>query len=212
MVGLSVGADDYITKPFSPREVIARVGTVLRRAAPAVDPAAAQDGVLHFPELEIDPGRREVRRHGHVWSSPPWISTFSPPWRAIRVGSSLVPSCSNGSGATTSMATRGWLTCIFAAFAANSGTTLHRRPSLARCEASATSSCRRRLRRNDPDGESARRTYRAFPSARHPGGRGHHLRHRAHACTATVRRSPPPQRRRHGSGRAGRPDAAGVLR
>jgi DNA-binding response OmpR family regulator len=61
LVGLSVGADDYITKPFSPREVVARVNTVLRRTQ---RPATAQgpiDPVLRFSgELSIDPDRREV--------------------------------------------------------------------------------------------------------------------------------------------------------
>lgn len=55
LVGLSVGADDYITKPFSPREVIARVRTVLRRARPKTS-----DGVLRFLDLTVDPARREV--------------------------------------------------------------------------------------------------------------------------------------------------------
>ena len=65
LVGLSVGADDYVTKPFRPREVVARVGTVLRRARPA-DPAAGaeQEPVLRFPGLSIDPGRREVVTDG----------------------------------------------------------------------------------------------------------------------------------------------------
>lgn len=61
LVGLSVGADDYITKPFSPREVVARVNTVLRRTQ---RPAAAEgpvDPVLRFRGgLSIDPDRREV--------------------------------------------------------------------------------------------------------------------------------------------------------
>lgn len=59
LVGLSVGADDYVTKPFSPREVVARVRTVLRRARPP-----ASDGVLRFPGLTVDPARREVAVDG----------------------------------------------------------------------------------------------------------------------------------------------------
>ena len=65
LVGLSVGADDYITKPFSPREVVARVKTVLRRAHP-VDAAggppapAEDDGVLRLTGLSIDEHRREI--------------------------------------------------------------------------------------------------------------------------------------------------------
>jgi len=63
VVGLKLGADDYVTKPFSPREVIARVRAVLRRAAPKPTPAG---GVLRFDGLEIDGSRREVRRGDEV--------------------------------------------------------------------------------------------------------------------------------------------------
>jgi two-component system, OmpR family, response regulator len=63
VVGLELGADDYLPKPFEPRELVARVQTVLRRrvATPAPDP-----GVLLFEGLSIDPARREVRRQGEV--------------------------------------------------------------------------------------------------------------------------------------------------
>jgi two-component system, OmpR family, response regulator ResD len=60
VVGLELGADDYVTKPFSPREVVARVRAVLRRA---VDRTSDSD-VLTFDALSIDVRRREVRRHG----------------------------------------------------------------------------------------------------------------------------------------------------
>ena len=57
IVGLSTGADDYITKPCSPRELVARVRAMLRRPrAPAAEPAARR----RFGELEIDPAAREV--------------------------------------------------------------------------------------------------------------------------------------------------------
>jgi DNA-binding response OmpR family regulator len=54
VVGLDLGADDYVTKPFSPREVIARVRAVLRRT----DPSATTPSMLTFGELQIDRGRR----------------------------------------------------------------------------------------------------------------------------------------------------------
>ncbi len=60
IVGLELGADDYVTKPFSPRELAARVRTVLRRAAPPV----VTDERLAFEGLELDAGTREVRKQG----------------------------------------------------------------------------------------------------------------------------------------------------
>ena len=65
LVGLSVGADDYLTKPFSPRELVARVGVLLRR--PRRDPGtAAADGAPRvFGDLEIDVPGREVSLGGN---------------------------------------------------------------------------------------------------------------------------------------------------
>jgi DNA-binding response OmpR family regulator len=60
IVGLELGADDYVTKPFSPRELAARVRTVLRRAAPPV----LTDPRLSIGDLEIDAGAREVTKAG----------------------------------------------------------------------------------------------------------------------------------------------------
>jgi DNA-binding response OmpR family regulator len=60
IVGLDLGADDYVTKPFSPRELTARVRTVLRRARDSA-PVAAR---LVFDNLELDAAAREVRRGG----------------------------------------------------------------------------------------------------------------------------------------------------
>src|SRR5437763_17179165 len=61
IVGLSVGADDYLTKPFSPRELVARVKAILRRSRHGV-PLAPDFTTLAFKGLTIDPDRREVWR------------------------------------------------------------------------------------------------------------------------------------------------------
>ena len=63
IVGLSLGADDYVTKPFSPRELAARVAAVLRRVdEPAV--ANTDEKPLDFDGLAIDPSKREVMARG----------------------------------------------------------------------------------------------------------------------------------------------------
>jgi len=59
IVGLSVGADDYVTKPFSPRELVARVKAALRRLKTGAG-ADVENSVLSFKYIRIDPGARTV--------------------------------------------------------------------------------------------------------------------------------------------------------
>lgn len=60
IVGLELGADDYLGKPFNPRELVARIKAVLRRAAPAVPQAGEVPQVINIGNTTIDPARREV--------------------------------------------------------------------------------------------------------------------------------------------------------
>jgi two-component system, OmpR family, alkaline phosphatase synthesis response regulator PhoP len=62
LIGLSVGADDYLTKPFSPREMVARVKAILRRSRKKAEDANGPTprSSLHFDSLTIDPERHEV--------------------------------------------------------------------------------------------------------------------------------------------------------
>jgi two-component system response regulator RegX3 len=61
VIGLELGADDYVVKPFSAREVTARIRAVLRRAESA---APVGGGAIEIGEIRLDPAKREVRRDG----------------------------------------------------------------------------------------------------------------------------------------------------
>lgn len=69
IVGLEIGADDYLPKPFEPRELLARIRALLRRpplAGGRADAIRSESDILRFGSLDIDRGAREVRLHGKV--------------------------------------------------------------------------------------------------------------------------------------------------
>ncbi len=66
IVGLELGADDYVSKPFSPRELTARIKAVLRRAGGAVATAGEQPTTLRAGALEVDTVAHEARRDGQL--------------------------------------------------------------------------------------------------------------------------------------------------
>jgi len=66
IVGLEMGADDYLPKPFNPRELVARIHAVLRRKPRGGPPGApgAEDGAHRFGPFEFNPGTRELKKDG----------------------------------------------------------------------------------------------------------------------------------------------------
>ena len=68
IVGLEMGADDYLPKPFNPRELVARINAVLRRRPPAPPPGApsVDEAIVHFGSLTLDLATRALARNGEA--------------------------------------------------------------------------------------------------------------------------------------------------
>jgi two-component system response regulator CpxR len=62
IVGLEIGADDYLPKPFNPRELVARINAVLRRARPDEQAETSESGTISVGDIEMETGTRVVRR------------------------------------------------------------------------------------------------------------------------------------------------------
>ncbi|MBR5546193.1 MAG: response regulator transcription factor [Clostridia bacterium] len=71
VLGLELGADDYVTKPFETKELVARVKAVLRRAPAAEEKQTENDDTLRFPQLTISLARYEVTYEGRELEMPP---------------------------------------------------------------------------------------------------------------------------------------------
>ncbi len=102
VVGFELGADDYVIKPFSPREVVARVRAILRRSGMRYEPAPT---VMRFGRLEIDEAAREARVDGNDVGLKPREYALLVMLASNRASHYLATSCSSACGASTSTAT-----------------------------------------------------------------------------------------------------------
>ena len=71
IVGLEIGADDYLTKPFSMRELLVRVRAILRRTRMTVSESTVDETILRIKDLEIDPARHRVLLRGTLLELTP---------------------------------------------------------------------------------------------------------------------------------------------
>ena len=101
IIGLELGADDYLIKPFSPRELVARVRALFRRTHIADEP---QVEVLDFGDLVIDISGHKILVENKKLTSPLPSSSCSPPWLVIPVACITAWSLSRRFWATTSRA------------------------------------------------------------------------------------------------------------
>jgi len=110
--GLDAGADDYLTKPFSTNELLARIRAVLRRKAPE-----ALDSVVVIAGLSLDPGTRRVSREGSEVKLGPTEFRLLHFFMSHPERCTAVRNCSTGSGATMSSSRSAPSTCMSSACA-----------------------------------------------------------------------------------------------
>ena len=124
VLGLELGADDYITKPFSIREFRSRVRALLRRAAAPRPGERRDDEVIEQGELRIDVPRRTVEvRGGEVAAHVRRVRAPARARRLHRAASSRVASCSSGCAAAPTTASRARSTSTSGTCARRSSTT-----------------------------------------------------------------------------------------
>ena len=136
VLGLELGADDYMTKPFEGKELLARVKAVLRRSAPASN----EKDTLSFPGLTVSLEKYEVYYQGKPVEMPPRSWRCCTSWPRIKTACSPASSCSSRCGALISSATAARWTCISSACAKSCPTASNTAGRSARCGASAINS------------------------------------------------------------------------
>ena len=112
VTGLDAGADDYLTKPFSPTELMARIRAVLRRKSPE-----ALDSPVEVGPLRLDPATHRVSGHGQEVKMGRRSSSCSTSSSAIPSESTAERSCSTRSGAITSSSRNEPSMCMSSGFA-----------------------------------------------------------------------------------------------
>jgi len=140
IVGLELGADDYLPKPFNPRELLARLRAILRRRTAGPERRA----LLRFGRLEIDREARTVRLDGRDRPLTSTSSTSSSRWRRARAASSPAIRSWSACGATPSKPTTGASTSTSRGSGRPSRTTRATRGESSPCAARGTYSPARR--------------------------------------------------------------------
>ena len=104
VLGLELGADDYMVKPFDAKEVVARIKAVLRRCTASTQ-TETKEGVIEFDNLRLDMNSYELRVKGKVVEAPPRSWSCSTVWHLTPTGSTPAISFWTRSGASSITAT-----------------------------------------------------------------------------------------------------------
>ena len=117
VLGLELGADDYMVKPFDAKEVVARIKAVLRRCQTTSAAAESTEGVIEFDNLRLDMNSYELRVKGKVVEAPPRSWNCSTVWLPTPTACTPATSCWTRCGALSTTATAAPLTSTSSACA-----------------------------------------------------------------------------------------------